>query len=174
MANSDKFKSFTSEIYSVRSIKEPYPNLVNPLYEKVKECELRIVADEQTRKLKIAENEKQRITASRVGKLIDKSIQKLDAFTRPNAGVYLIVNNKTLDFYIGESQDMTFRRKIHFVDLSDNNHHSKLMQKYYNRHGKDVFDFYILEVNRMDDENTRKYAEERWIKDYSPPYNTNK
>ena len=117
--------------------------------------------------------EQLRLKESIAGKLIKLSISTIINNNNAQSGVYLIVNNKTLDFYIGESQNMSVRRKTHLGDLVDENHHSKLMQKHFNEYSVKVFDFYVLETNSMENENTRKYAEERWIKDYKPTYNSN-
>jgi len=173
---SNEYKKLTND-YVVNGVLVNWERNINKLedtYKRVKDHECRRIAQEkrkESKRLQEIENEKQRIKASTAGKLIEKSIQKLDAFTSKSEGVYLIVNNKTLDFYIGESQNITVRRKTHIADLVENNHHSKLMQEHYNRYGNDVFDFYVLEVKRMDNENTRKYAEEMWIKEYHPTYN---
>jgi len=128
---------------------------------------------ENERKRQVAiENEKQRIKLSTAGKLIELSVESISNRNNTQPGVYIIVNNKTLDFYIGESQNMNFRRKTHLGELVDQCHHSKLMQDHFNRYGKDVFDFYAIERQGMDDDNVRKYAEERWIKENKPTYNT--
>lgn len=115
--------------------------------------------------------QKKGLKESKAGKLIDISKGWIDSNSANYSGIYIIVNNKTYDFYIGESQNMNFRRKTHLGDLLDNSHHSKLMQEHFNKYGKDVFDFFILESKRMENESVRKYAEELWIKNYQPTYN---
>ncbi|MDA3779476.1 MAG: GIY-YIG nuclease family protein [Bacteroidales bacterium] len=115
-----------------------------------------------------------KLKKSKVGELIEKSKKNNVSFIQKKAGVYLIVNKQTLDFYIGETQNLEFRKKTHFGDLTLSTHHSSLMQKHFNKYGKDVFDFYILEDTRIDDNNgtARKRIEDFYIKEYNPTYNT--
>ena len=54
------------------------------------------------------EQQKNRLKESRAGKLIQKSIARVINDLCSYPGVYLIVNRKTLDFYIGESQNISF------------------------------------------------------------------
>jgi len=115
--------------------------------------------------------EQNKLKSSLAGKLIDISDNIIGSDNAQYAGVYLIVNNKTLDFYIGESQNISLRKKTHIGDLALSNHSSKSMQEHFNQYGVNAFDFYCLEHNGMEDENVRKYAEKRWIKEYQPTYN---
>lgn len=117
--------------------------------------------------------EQLRLKESIVGKLIEISNSTINSNNNAHPGVYLIVNNKTHDFYVGESQNMNFRRKTHLGELVDQCHHSKLMQEHFNQYGKNTFDFYVLEQDRMHEVNVRRYAEERWIREYKPTYNSN-
>lgn len=141
-------------------------------YYKIKKYEKEIKEIQDKKQSEIIAKENQRINASNAGKLIDLSIEPINNYNNTQPGVYIIVNNKTLDFYIGESQNMNFRRKTHLGELVDECHHSKLMQEHFNRFGKNVFDFYALERKGMHDDNVRRYAEERWIKEYKPTYNS--
>lgn len=112
-----------------------------------------------------------KLKQSVAGKLIDMSLFEMKATSANFPGVYLIVNNITFDFYIGESQNMNFRRKTHLGDLVLNSHHSMLMQNHFLKYGESAFDFYVLEKEKMDNDSVRKYAEARWIKEYNPTYN---
>jgi len=110
---------------------------------------------------------------SKVGELIEISNKNKLTSGCKFPGVYIIVNNKTLDFYIGESQNLEFRMKTHFGDLVLNTHHRSMMQKHFNESGKSVFDFYVLEKTHMDDSTgtARKRIEEFYINKYHPTYN---
>jgi hypothetical protein len=121
------------------------------------------------------EREKQRIKASVAGKLIDRSISKVFGNSCNYPGIYLIVNNKTLDFYIGESQNISFRRLTHLGEMADpnKNHHISLIQEHYNKYGADSFDFYVLERVNDDtvDGKARKSIEAFYIREFKPTYN---
>lgn len=125
--------------------------------------EIQHIADEKQARL----NEVQRVKASTAGKLINKAVDKVNGNNR--AGVYLIVNNKTLDFYIGESQNMLFRMKTHFGEMLLGTHHRPLIQEHFDKYGKDVFDFYILKYTNTDQ--ARKEIEDFYIDQYLPTYN---
>ncbi|MCX6304918.1 MAG: hypothetical protein NT040_08115 [Bacteroidetes bacterium] len=132
---------------------------------------------EKQEKAKIAaeEWERTRVRSSTAGKLISKSITKVIDNYCTYAGVYLVVNNITLDFYIGESQNISFRRLTHLGELADpvKSHHRYLMQEHYNKYGAGSFDFYVLERVDHDtvDGTARKRLEAFYIKEYSPTYN---
>lgn len=130
---------------------------------------------EKRRQARAIEREKQRIKESTAGKLIEKSICKVDN-SQNYPGVYLIVNNKTLDFYVGESQNISFRRLTHLGEMADPNkdHHRPMIQKHYDQYSADVFDFYVLERVNDDtvDGKARKSIETFYIKEYQPTYNT--
>ncbi len=113
--------------------------------------------------------ESARVSATIVGKLIKKAVDYINSDSSP--GVYLIVNNKTLDFYIGESQNMSVRRKTHLGEMTAREHHRPLIQEHFNQYGFDSFDFYILKrTNGMSDE-ARKEIESIYIDEYNPTYN---
>lgn len=134
-----------------------------------------IAKQNEKKRLRIEEHKQQRIKASTAGKLINKSIQKVENNFCDFAGVYLIVNNITLDFHIGESQNISFRRLTHLGQMAaPENHHRPLIQKHYDQYGASVFDFYVLEQVNNDSENgiARKRIEDFYIKEYSPTYNT--
>ena len=107
---------------------DTYNEVVNQIKQDLKNEQKNI---EETKK------EEKRIKASTAGKLIElsKYTIKPGAISYGDSGVYLIVDNKTLDFYIGESQNMEFRKKTHIGELALGEHHSKLMQEHFNKYG---------------------------------------
>lgn len=133
-----------------------------------------IAENKERQRLKNEELKKQLLKASTAGKLIDKSIEKVLNNSSSYSGVYLIVNNITLDFYIGESQNISFRRLTHLGQMAaPEKHHRPLIQKHYEQYGARSFDFYVLERVNNDTENgtARKRIEDFYIKEYNPTYN---
>lgn len=66
-------------------------------------------------------------------------------FAVMKSGIYKlrnIINNK---IYLGSSINLVNRKRIHFGALSRGKHHSDILQKAYNKYGKDNFIFEILE-----------------------------
>lgn len=84
-------------------------------------------------------------------------------------GIYVIVNFKTGNSYIGSSRDAINRVKEHIGELSRGNHSSILMQEDYIDHGEDSFSYEILaqcsEKHLLD-------LEQFFINKYNPEYNT--
>lgn len=82
-------------------------------------------------------------------------------------GVYIIENTATNKCYIGSTLvGFEERFKRHLCSLRRNKHHSKKLQRSYNKHGKDSFKFRILEV--CDDVREK---EQEWIDMMVPFYN---
>lgn len=159
----DSFKKVSINELSIK-----YLSSQNKLVEKIK-----LEIKEEQNRIDLKKHEEQILRTSNAGKLISLSqfAIKYGTVGSAESGVYLIVNNKTGDYYIGESQNMIFRKKTHIGDLTLGEHPSKLMQEHFNKFGVKVFEFYCLETFELDDENVRKYAEKRWIKEYNPTYN---
>ena len=63
------------------------------------------------------------------------------------SGIYRIVNKTNGKYYIGSSNDIHKRWQYHKKDLTKGNHHSPYLQRSWNKHGKDNFDFLIVETN---------------------------
>lgn len=61
-----------------------------------------------------------------------------------NSGIYKITNIITGDFYIGSSCQLNRRKRNHFISLERNISHSKILQRAYNKYGKDSFVFEVL------------------------------
>jgi hypothetical protein len=59
-------------------------------------------------------------------------------------GIYKITNIITQDSYIGSSVNVKQRKNKHFSDLNLNKHFSLHLQRSYNKHGKQNFNFEIL------------------------------
>jgi group I intron endonuclease len=61
------------------------------------------------------------------------------------SGVYKILNRKTGKFYIGSSKDIKIRWRDHRRALKKGTHINPLLQRAWNKTGKDHFDFIVLE-----------------------------
>jgi group I intron endonuclease len=59
--------------------------------------------------------------------------------------IYQILNKKNNKFYIGSSNNIENRFRSHKYKLRKNIHHSPILQKSYNKYGKNNFEFRILE-----------------------------
>lgn len=81
-------------------------------------------------------------------------------------GVYSIVNMKTGHTYIGISQNIYERWNRHIYNLKNNKHHQKNLQKEFNKHGIESFDFFILETFNVYVESIVKQLEDYYILDY--------
>jgi group I intron endonuclease len=61
-----------------------------------------------------------------------------------NTGIYKIENKINGKVYIGSSVNLKKRKREHFFDLKNNDHHSSKLQKSYNKHGHENFLFIPL------------------------------
>lgn len=86
-------------------------------------------------------------------------------------GIYIIKNKlKTNRFYIGSSKNFKKRVISHKSELNNNKHHCKRLQKDWNKHKEDDFEFILFE----ECENERKIIREQfWIDLLDPWYNSN-
>lgn len=82
-------------------------------------------------------------------------------------GVYIIENIVTGKCYIGSTL-VSFKSRFsdHMGDLKRNKHHSKKLQRSFNKHGQEAFRFRVLEVC----DNARE-VEQSWLDKYKPFYN---
>lgn len=78
-------------------------------------------------------------------------------------GIYLIKNIISGKVYIGSSLNIKERWKGHRVLLKRNKHHSPHLQAAYNKYGKDVFIFGIIEECNSDNLQER---EQHWLDFY--------
>ena len=61
-------------------------------------------------------------------------------------GVYKILNKINNKFYIGSSKDIDKRWWRHKYSLNNDNHHSRHLQRAWNKYGEENFDFIVVEV----------------------------
>lgn len=61
-----------------------------------------------------------------------------------NSGIYQIINLINNKRYIGSAYDLNSRCGRHFIDLKKNQHYNLILQRAYNKHGKENFKFEIL------------------------------
>ena len=79
-------------------------------------------------------------------------------------GIYIIKNEKNNKVYIGQSTDIYNRWKQHVRDLKSNRHHSRKLQRAWNKtKNKKIFNFKILEII---DENILDFEEDKYINEY--------
>lgn len=83
-------------------------------------------------------------------------------------GVYCIKNKVNNNFYIGSSADINKRKNQHFVALKNNKHHSKYLQRSFNKHKEENFSFNILEECNIENLLIR---EQYFINTLNPKYN---
>ena len=62
------------------------------------------------------------------------------------SGIYKITNTINQKIYVGSSVNLKKRFNTHINSLIKNTHHSKTMQRAYNKYGKDSFIFEVVEL----------------------------
>lgn len=82
------------------------------------------------------------------------------------SGVYSIINKSTAKMYVGSSFDIYGRWVQHMNELEKGEHHSAKLQNSYNKHGKEVFVFNIIEIVDTDDRNVLFGREQYYIDKY--------
>lgn len=85
-----------------------------------------------------------------------------------NCGVYAIVNKANGHRYIGASCQLPRRWKNHQLALNRGIHHSKYLQRAWDKYGAKNFEFVILIICSRE---TRFINEQFYIDTYSPEYN---
>lgn len=90
---------------------------------------------------------------------------------RLKSGIYEIRNLITGCLYIGSASDLNKRSRVHRLKLLRNEHHAAYLQRSWNLHGEDNFQFNVLLY--CDKENLI-YFEQRFIDYYNPEYNSSK
>lgn len=86
------------------------------------------------------------------------------------SGIYQIksISNPTR-FYIGSAKNISKRWKIHLFDLQNNRHHSKKLQRHFNKYGEaDLIFSVLLGCDKEDLLKTEQY----FLDSYSPYFNT--
>ena len=86
-------------------------------------------------------------------------------------GVYCIENKINGKKYIGSSQHVYKRRNRHFSELKNGKHKNIKLQNSYNKHGKDAFQFYVLEF--VEEKGLLIDREQYYIDKENPQYNIN-
>lgn len=76
-------------------------------------------------------------------------------------GIYCIRNLLTKRVYVGSSQNVRARLKSHRYMLRHGKHHSRILQRSWDRDGADAFEFVLLE--RVDDATMLLRREQHWI-----------
>ena len=76
-------------------------------------------------------------------------------------GIYKITNKINNKVYIGQSDRLNDREREHFYRLENQTHSNEYLQRSYNKHGKDIFLFEIIEES--DDLDNREI---HWINEY--------
>lgn len=76
----------------------------------------------------------------------------VERFRQIGTGVYLIRNKRNGKLYVGSSAlSLRRRQRDHWSYLSANRHHNRYLQRAWNEHGADAFEFVILEYCLRDD-----------------------
>jgi len=75
-------------------------------------------------------------------------------------GIYVIKNTITGKVYVGSSVDMAHRFAEHKCDLNHNRHQNVYLQRAWNKYGRDLFIFSLLEVCPTND---LIQVEQKWI-----------
>lgn len=88
-----------------------------------------------------------------------------------NSGIYAIENRDNGKYYIGSSSNLKKRKRTHFRDLENNKHHSRYLQRAYNKYGPENFEFIVLFNCKPED---CLEFENNFIKELLPEYNTSK
>ena len=86
-------------------------------------------------------------------------------------GIYYILNMKTDQMYIGSSVDISSRVKRHVLALTNGKHHSKYLQRAWDKYGQASFDYGIAEM--VEERAHLQAREQEWI-DHFGTYNVAK
>lgn len=62
-----------------------------------------------------------------------------------SCGIYCIKNKTNNKLYVGSSRNLDRRKNDHFSALRNNRHYNKYLQRAWNKHGEENFEFQILE-----------------------------
>lgn len=85
--------------------------------------------------------------------------------------IYKIENLKTRDCYVGSTTNYSRRKKRHFEDLKDNKHHSIILQRAYNKYGKDLFVIHVIDKIEYETKEEILEKEQYYIDTILPKYN---
>ena len=85
------------------------------------------------------------------------------------SAIYAIVNSVTRDMYVGSAVAVNRRWSTHRRDLANQCHYNTRLQRAYDKYGKDVFDWEIVQF--VDDRSKLIDREQFWINFFTPAYN---
>lgn len=85
--------------------------------------------------------------------------------------VYKIVNSANGKLYIGSSARYSKRRKRHLEDLRTGNHHSKKLQRAFNKYGESNFSIEVIEEFEYSDKAEILSREQHYLSLLQPQYN---
>lgn len=88
---------------------------------------------------------------------------------KPHTGIYMIKNTRNGRFYIGSAIRFSHRWATHLRGLNANKHHSKFMQRDWNKSGPDCFEFEVLIYCEPE---MLIANEQRFIDELKPVYNS--
>jgi group I intron endonuclease len=83
-------------------------------------------------------------------------------------GIYMIRNACNSHCYVGSSSDIQHRWNCHRSDFRLGKHHSRYMQKAWNKYGESVFEFIVLATCALAD---MYEQEQKYIDNLKPVYN---
>lgn len=85
--------------------------------------------------------------------------------------IYKIVNSKNKKIYVGSTTNFSRRKNQHFTSLNNNEHHSILLQRAYNKYGSDYFLIEKIESFLYDTVEEILCKEQYYIDKLIPSYN---
>lgn len=91
--------------------------------------------------------------------------------TDQECGLYYILNIKTKDIYIGSSIMLTKRYKEHFLKLKTNKHVNKHLQRSFNLHTCDSFEFHVFKTFDNITDHKLRFYEGLCIRLFKAEYN---
>jgi group I intron endonuclease len=89
-------------------------------------------------------------------------------------GIYKMVNIETGLVYIGQSEDIDYRKGEHFRRLKYNRHENPHLQNSYNKHGYDGFVFEVVEECSIEELNEKEKYYIQLYKSFNPKFGYNK
>lgn len=87
------------------------------------------------------------------------------------SGIYKILNTVNGKFYIGSAIKFYDRFHIHKSHLNNNKHHSRHLQRAYNKYGSDAFEFHIIEIIKDATKEKLLEREQYYLDILKPHYN---
>lgn len=83
--------------------------------------------------------------------------------------IYCILNKVNSKRYIGSSVNFYTRKKLHLSQLKRDVHHSRYLQRSWNKYGEDNFTFIVLE--KVDNKDNLLVREQWWLDNSNCEYN---